>query len=131
MTPPMGVALTVDDGPSRAVTTGDTLVLDGAEHVLVFSCPVCTSVRRVVNQGTEGETLLVAVPVKPATLIIDGAVGSTYEVVERPEIAVRAGANTIALRSAFERVTVKQMESGASVSVRLEAGQAVQAALPQ
>jgi hypothetical protein len=42
--------------------------------------------------------------------------------VEHPELTVRAGTNTVALRSSFESVTVKQIDSGATVSVRLEAG---------
>jgi hypothetical protein len=44
---------------------------------------------------------------------------------EHPAITVRAGTNTIALKSAFERVTVKQIETGTSVPVRLEAGKTV------
>jgi hypothetical protein len=127
MTPPMGVTVTVDDQAPRSVATGDEVTLDGAEHVLVFSCPVCTPVRRSVAAGDKGETLLVAVPVKPGTLVVAGVVGNTYQVVEHPELTVRVGSNTVPLWSAFERVTVKEMESGATASVRLEAGKTVQA----
>jgi hypothetical protein len=88
---------------------------------------VCTPVRRTVGTGQASETLVISVPIKPATLVVYGAVDSTYQVLERPEITVRAGANSIPLRSAFERITVKQMETGATVPVRLEAGKAVEA----
>jgi hypothetical protein len=64
--------------------------------------------------------LLVAVPVKPGTLIVVGAVGGTYQIVEHPELVVRAGSNTIPLRSTFERITVKEIESGATAPVRLD-----------
>jgi len=43
---------------------------------------------------------------------------------------VRAGTSTIPLKSAFEHVTVKQIETGAAVSVRLEAGKSVRARFP-
>jgi hypothetical protein len=127
LTPPMGVTVTVDDQAPRSLSTGDAFKIDGAEHQLVFSCPVCTPVRRGVPAGDQSEMLLVSVPVKPGTLVVDGAVGSTYQIVEHPDLAVRAGTNTIPLRSTFERVTVKDMESGATVSVRLEAAKTVEA----
>ncbi|MCL2448248.1 MAG: serine/threonine protein kinase [Polyangiaceae bacterium] len=131
MTPPMGIMLTVDDEPARSASTGDTLVLDGGEHALVFSCPVCIPVQRSVAAGTKSETLLVNVPVKPGTLVIDGSVDETYQIIEHPELPVRAGANSVPLRSAFERITVKQMETGATVPVRLEAGQSIHASFPR
>jgi hypothetical protein len=126
----MGVTVTVDDQPPRSVSTGDSFGVDGAEHQLLFTCPVCTPVRRAVAAGDRNEMLIVAVPVKPGTLVVDGTVGNTYQIVERPDLAIRAGANAIPLRSTFERVTVKEMESGATASVRLEAGKAVEASFP-
>jgi hypothetical protein len=131
MTPPMGVTLTVDEEPPRSVSTGDALVLDGGEHALVFSCPVCTPVHRAIGPGSKSETLLVTVPVKPGTLVVEGSVDDTYQVVEHPDLAVRVGANSIPLRSTFERITVKQMETGATATVRLEAGKAIQASFPR
>jgi hypothetical protein len=40
---------------------------------------------------------------------------------------VRAGSNTIPLRGKYEPITVRQIDSNATVSVRLEAGKPVQA----
>ncbi len=65
---------------------------------------------------------------KPAILVIDGDVSRTYQLVEHPELAVRAGTNTVSLRSAYEPVTVKQIETGDTVSVRLEAAKTMHAA---
>ncbi len=125
--PPMGVDVSVDALASRAVSTGDTLTVDSGAHVLVFSCPVCASVQLSIAAGDKSERLVVAVPVKPATLLIDGNATKTYQIIQHPEIAVRAGANTLALKSAYEHVTVKEIETGVSVTVRLEAGKTIRA----
>ncbi len=127
----MGVAVSIDGQPTREVSTGDRLTLDGKGHALTFSCPrrggddPCVAVRLAVAAGDKDDTLFVSVPVKPATLIVEGDVGKTYQVVQHPEVAVRAGTNTVPLKSAYEPVTVQEMETGASASVRLVAGQTV------
>ena len=129
--PPMGVAVSIDGQPTREVSTGDRLTLDGKGHALTFSCPrrggddPCVAGRLAVAAGDKDDTLVVSVPVKPATLIVEGDVGKTYQVVQHPEVAVRAGTNTVPLKSAYEPVTVQEMETGASASVRLVAGQTV------
>jgi hypothetical protein len=131
--PPMGVAVSIDAQPTREVSTGDKLPLDGKAHALTFSCPrrggddPCVVVRLAVAAGEKDETLVVSVPVKPATLVVEGDVAKTYQVAQHPELAVRAGTNTVALKSAYEAVTVKEIETGTSVSIRLEAGQTVRA----
>jgi hypothetical protein len=131
--PPMGVAVSIDGQPTREVSTGDKLALDGKAHALTFSCPrrggddPCVAVHLTVAAGDKDDTLVVAVPVKPATLVVEGDVAKTYQVAQHPELAVRAGTNAVALKSAYEAVTVKEIETGASVSVRLEAGQTVHA----
>jgi serine/threonine-protein kinase len=136
MKPPMGVSVSVDDEPAREVSTGDRLTLDGKPHALVFSCPrrggddPCVAVRLTVPAGDGDDRLVVSVPVKPATLVVEGDVAKTYQIVQHPEISIRAGKNTISLKSAYEPVTVREIETGDSVSVRLEAGQTVPAAFP-
>jgi serine/threonine-protein kinase len=125
--PPMGVTVAIDGQPDRGVSTGDALTLGTRGHVLVFGCPVCTPVPMSVDPGERDSTLVVSVPVKPATLVIDGDVSRTYQLVEHPEIAVRAGTNTVPLRSVYEPVTVKQIETGDTVSVRLEAAKSKRA----
>jgi len=127
MAPPMGVEVSVDGEPPRAVSSGDVLQLDGKAHTLSFACPVCTPVQRALAAGDKDDTIKVVVPIKPATLVIRGDVDKTYQIVEHPEIQVRAGVNTVALGRTFERVTVTQIETGKSVPVRLEAGQPVPA----
>jgi hypothetical protein len=124
----MGVVVTVDDGSPRHVSTGDALTLDGKSHALVFTCEVCTPVRRDLAAGDKDDTLKIAVPIKPATLLIEGDVDKTYQIVQHPELTVRAGANVISLSSAYERVTVQQIETKLSVPVRLESGRSVSAA---
>ena len=123
--PPMGVVVALDGQPVRPVTTGDELTLDGSAHTLIFSCSVCASVEVPVAAGEKGDRLVVSVPIKPATLVVDGSAAKTYQIAQHPELSVRAGTNTIALKSAFEHVTVKEIESGTVVSVRLEAGKSV------
>jgi serine/threonine-protein kinase len=125
LTPPMGVVVSVDRQPARSVITGDVIPVDSHAHVLSFSCSVCTDIPIAVAPGERDETLLVSVPVKPAMLVIEGDVEQTYQIAEHPALTVRAGTNTIALKSAFERVNVKQIETGATDPVRLEAGKSV------
>jgi serine/threonine protein kinase len=126
--PPMGVSLSIDGLPERGVSTGDSLGLGTRAHTLAFSCPVCSTVVVNVEASDRDTTLAVSVPVKPAILVIDGDVSRTYQLVEHPELVVRAGFNTIPLRSTFDPVTVRQIESGDSVSVRLEAAKTLHAA---
>jgi serine/threonine-protein kinase len=128
LTPAMGVIVSVDDGPPRHVSTGDALPLDGKVHSLAFTCEVCTVVHREVAAGDRDDTLKVVVPIKPATLFIEGDVDKTYQILQHPEVTVRAGTNVVSLGSAFERVTVEQIETKVSVPVRLEAGNSVRAA---
>jgi serine/threonine-protein kinase len=129
LTPSMGVSISVDGTEvRRGASTGDSIKVDGKAHSLSFTCPVCTSVQREVPAGTRDETLSVQVPIKPATLVIVGASDKTYEVVEHPEIAVRFGNNTLALSRSFEKVTVKEIETSLTRTVKLEAGKTVQAA---
>ncbi len=128
LTPSMGVIVAVDEGAPRHVNTGDALTLDGKSHSLAFTCEVCTAVHREIGAGERDETLKVTVPIKPATLFIEGDVDKTYQIVQHPEVTVRAGTNVVSLGSAFERVTVQQIETKVSVPVRLEAGNSVRAA---
>jgi serine/threonine protein kinase len=126
--PPMGVSVSVDGQPPAEVTAGARLTLDSKAHALLFSCPrrggddPCVPYRVNVPAGEKDDSLSVSVPVKPATLLVEGDRGKTYQVVQHPEIALRVGANSVALRSAYEAVTVQELETGKTVSVRLEAG---------
>jgi serine/threonine-protein kinase len=127
LTPSMGIIVSVDGATPRHVATGDTLRLDGKTHALTFTCEVCTPVSRDVAAGDKDDTLKVVVPVKPASLVIDGEADKTYQIVQHPELPVRWGSNSVPLRSAFERVTVQQIETKVTVPVRLEAGNSVHA----
>ncbi len=128
--PPMGVSVSIDGQPSHDVSTGATLTLGVRAHTLTFSCPVCASVQVGVDASERDGTLVVSVPVKPATLVVDGDVSRTYQIVEHPELAVRSGANSVPLRSAYEPMTIRQIETGTDVSVRLEAAKTIHAAFP-
>jgi serine/threonine-protein kinase len=125
--PPMGVSVSIDGQPSRDVSTGDTLTLGARGHSLAFSCPVCTSVQVGVEASERDTTLVVSVPVKPAVLVVEGDVSRTYQIVEHPELAIRAGTNSVPVRSAYENVTIKQVETGDVVSVRLVAAKPMHA----
>ena len=70
----MGVSVSIDGQPSRDVSTGETLTLDARAHTLAFSCPVCAPVDVAVSAGDKDDTLVVSVPMKPATLVVDGDV---------------------------------------------------------
>jgi serine/threonine-protein kinase len=123
--PPMGVSVSIDGKPEHPVSSGDTLTLDLQEHALLFSCPVCNVVERGIAAGDKGETLHVDVPVKPATLVIEGNPGNHFQVVQHPELRVYVGKNPVRLKSAYELVTVEEIETSTEHQLRLEAGQAV------
>jgi hypothetical protein len=139
LTPSMGVKVTIDGAETRDVASGEALRLDNKAHTLAFTCfltvrddkgatkleEVCSPVQRTVAAGDKDDTLVVKVPIKPATLDIDGPVDKTYQVVEHPQLRVRAGLNTIAVGSVFESITVKQIDSNKTVSVRLHAGKSM------
>jgi len=125
--PPMGVTVSVDGKPDRPVSTGDGLTLDAEAHSLTFSCPVCTPVERSIAPGDKGETLHVDVPIKSATLLVEGNAADHYQILQHPELRVDVGRNAIRLKSAYELVTVEQIETGAERQLRLEAGRAVTA----
>jgi serine/threonine-protein kinase len=127
LTPAMGVTVSVDGSASRRVNTGDALVVDGRPHTLTFACEVCTQVRRDVVAADKDDTLKVVVPIKPASLVIEGDVDKTYQIVQHPEVVVRAGTNSVSLGSAYERVTVQQVETKVAIPVRLQAGKSVHA----
>jgi hypothetical protein len=125
LTPSMGVSVSVDGSSARDVTTGATLTLDGKAHSLSFACPVCTPAVRDVGAGDKDDTLVVRLSIKPATLDIHGDGNKSYQIVQHPEIAVRAGPNSVPMRSAYEIVTVQQIETQVSVPARLHAGSSV------
>ncbi|MDP9035480.1 MAG: serine/threonine protein kinase [Myxococcota bacterium] len=123
--PSMGVDVTIDGATSRKVTTGDTLSVDSKQHALTFACPVCTPVDYALAPGEKDDTIVIAVPIRPATLVIEGDLDKTYQIVEDPLVSIEAGTNTVALKSMFQLVTVQQMETRVQARVRLEAGKAV------
>jgi serine/threonine-protein kinase len=126
--PPMGVSVSVDGDPPGEVTSGSKLTLDSKTHALEFTCPrrggddPCVAYRVTVAAGDKDDTLSVSVPVKPATLVVEGDLAKTYQLVQHPEIPLRVGTNTVPVRSAYEAVTVQELETGKTLSVRLEAG---------
>jgi serine/threonine-protein kinase len=126
--PAMGVSVSVDGAPPTEVASGATLTLDAKGHALELTCPrrggddPCVATKVAVPPGETDETLSISVPVKPATLVIAGDLARTYQITQHPEIALRVGANTVPLRSAYEAVTVLELETGKTQSVRLEAG---------
>jgi hypothetical protein len=126
--PTMGLKLSVDDDAPRDVSSGDALRFDAKTHQLVFACEVCSApVHRLLPAGDKDDTLSVAVPVKAATLDVRGDQDNTYQIVEDPQLVIRAGSNSVPLKSMFQWVTVRQMETDKRAKVRLKAGQIVAA----
>jgi hypothetical protein len=131
--PPMGVSVSVDGQPPTEVASGAKLTVDSKGHSFVFSCPrrggddPCVLTRVAVVAGEKDEVLAVSVPVKPATLVVVGDLGHTYQLVQHPEITLVVGDNRVPLRSAYEAVTVQELETGKTVSMRLEAGKTLRA----
>jgi hypothetical protein len=128
LTPSMGVTISVDGAPVRHVNTGDTLTLDGKAHALAFGCDVCAPAERDVPAGDKDDTIVVRLRIKQATLFIQADPDKTYQIVQHPDVTVRAGTNSVPMKSVREWVTVKQIESSAVVKVQLEAGKSVEAA---
>ncbi|MDP9002717.1 MAG: hypothetical protein M3O46_21725, partial [Myxococcota bacterium] len=120
--PTMGLKLSIDGETARDVSSGEVLRLDSKAHALTFSCEVCTPVQLPLAAGDKDDTLQASVPIKAATLIVKGDPDKTYQIVEIPELAVREGSNTVALKSMFKWITVRQMETDVRRRVRLEAG---------
>jgi serine/threonine-protein kinase len=120
--PSVGVTVAIDTGPPLDVHSGATLTLDGLAHALTFTCPVCEPMNVSLRASDKSETLHVVVPVRPATLVIAGEPESAYQIVEMPEIAVRAGNNTIPVLSMFRVVTVRQIETHEERRIRVKAG---------
>ncbi len=128
LTPAMGVLLSGDGAAARNVQAGDTLSLGSKAHSLAFSCPVCTPTEKELGAGDKDETLRVVVPIRPATLVVDGSKDRSYEIAENPLFALHAGANSVPIDGQFQSITVVELETGARVQVRLESGKAVHAA---
>jgi eukaryotic-like serine/threonine-protein kinase len=123
--PTMGVKLAIDEEPPADVTTGWQLRLDTKPHELTFTCEVCSSKQVAVAASDKDDTLVVSLPIKPATLIVQGDAEKTYQIVEEPQLVIRAGANSVALKSMYRAVTVRQMETDMRRHVRLQAGTAM------
>jgi serine/threonine protein kinase len=123
--PPLGASVSVDGKPERPVSTGDAVTLDSEAHLLTFSCPVCMPIERSIVAGDRSETLHIDVPIKAATLMVEGSAADHYQIVQHPELRVDVGKNPIRLKSAYELVTIEQIETGAQRQLRLEAGRAV------
>ena len=70
---------------------------------------------------------MVRLAIKPATLNIVGDGNMSYQISGHPEVVGRVGANSVAMRSEYEGVTVTQIESSKAVTVRLFAGHGVEA----
>jgi hypothetical protein len=121
----MGMKLSVDGEPEADVSTGKLLTLDSKAHALTFTCEVCVPQQIGVAAGERDDTLRVNLPIKPATLIIQGDVDKTYQIVEEPQLVIRAGANTVALKSMYRPITVRQIETDARRRVRIQAGRGV------
>ena len=126
LTPPMGVKLSIDGAAAIDESTLATLRLDTKPHVLVFDCAVCTPVQVTLGAGDKDERLPVNVPVKPATLQVSGDGDKTYQIVEDPQLVIRVGQNTVALKSQYRSITVRQIETDERRPVRLVAGQEIQ-----
>ncbi len=127
LTPAMGVKLSIDGAASIDESTLATLRLDTRTHSLVFDCEVCTPVQVTLPAGDKDERLPVSVPIKPATLIVRGDNDKTYQIVEDPQLVVRVGANSVALKSQYRSITVRQIETDERRPVRLVAGQEIRA----
>jgi len=126
--PPMGVQVSIDGKAPRDVSTGDVLTVDAVAHSLTFSCPVCTPVQVALPAGDSSDRFPVTVPIKPATLEIEGAVDGTYQILQHPDLSVHPGTNTINLSNrTFEHVTVIKVETGKAVKVDLQAGKTTRA----
>ena len=75
----MGVAVSIDGQPNRDVSTGDALTPERqGTHASRFRARV-HPVQLGVDAGERDSTLVVSVPVKPATLVVDGDVSRTYQ----------------------------------------------------
>jgi hypothetical protein len=120
--------MVLDGEPPQQVSTGQTLTLDGKAHILIFDCPVCKSVEKDVPAGTENMPLSVRIPIKDATLEIVGDPTKTYQIVGRADVPVRAGTNFIKMSGDHDSVTVRQIETNATVSTTVYAGRSATAA---
>jgi eukaryotic-like serine/threonine-protein kinase len=128
LAPTMGVKLSIDGESQQVVSSGQMLRLDTRPHSLALSCDVCAQkVERLVGAGDRDETIAVTVPIKPATLFIQGDLDKTYQILDDPQLPIRAGENVIPLKSQYRSVSVRQVETDVRHRVRLEAGKTMTA----
>ena len=74
-------------------------------------------------EGDKDVALSTALEIRPAFLVIEGDANASYQVLQRPNLVVRVGAqNKIPLKDGYEFFTVKQLPSDKTQSVRLDAG---------
>ena len=115
--------MSIDGAAPIDESTLATLRLDTKPHTLVFDCQVCRAVQVALGAGDKDERLEVNVPVKPATLQVQGDTDKTYQIIEDPQLVVRVGQNSVALKSQYRSITVRQIETDERRPVRLVAGQ--------
>jgi serine/threonine-protein kinase len=128
LSPAMGVRVAIDGAGERPVQNGDTLTLSSKAHSLAFSCAVCTPVERELAAGDKDEELRVVVPIRPATLVIDGPADRHYQVVGKPRLNIHAGSNSVPVDGQFQSITVIEIETDRHIPVRLRAGEEAHAA---
>ena len=125
--PQQGVLAALDtDSPAPPPSPGTwTFVADNRPHTVHITCvqDLCVPQDRSVPEGDKDVALSTALEIRPAFLVIEGDANASYQVLQRPNLVVRVGAqNKIPLKDGYEFFTVKQLPSDKTQSVRLDAG---------
>jgi hypothetical protein len=124
--PENGVIVSVD-GTSvlNSPPPNSKLTLDLQEHTLKFTCSqdFCVPQEKDIAAGDQGDTIAINLTIRPATLQVNGDVGSSYRITEEPELAVVAGTPVkVRMGSAYMTIHVVNLANNKSREYSLVAG---------
>jgi len=123
--PPNGVLASLDGAANVPVSGGYTFSVDAKPHSIVFTCveDLCVPKRVDVPPGDDKVPLSASLTIRPASLVVHGDANATYQILQLPQIAVRAEtAVSVPLKDSKKTFTVVQLPSGKKLVVELAAG---------
>jgi hypothetical protein len=123
--PPNGVLASLDGAANVPVSGGYTFNVDSKPHSIVFTCveDLCVPKRIDVPVGDDRVPLSASLTIRPASLVVHGDANASYQILQLPQLAVRAeAAVSVPLKDSKKTFTVVQLPSGKKLVVELAAG---------
>ena len=123
--PPNGVLASLDGAAAVSVSGGYTFNVDTRGHSIVFTCveDLCVPKRVDIPPGDDRLPISASLTIRPASLVVHGDANATYQILQLPQITVRAEtAVVVPLKDSKKTFTVEQLPSGKKVVIELAAG---------